>query len=139
MRTMNWSKIIFVQYDIPLYASYSAKDFRIEYKSKFGLLQYGLHLPYACPKVYTEEEIIQKCKKQWPNFLKAENYIEKEKELLEQEGQRFMRSENYFSDIWNWVEKNVEADIQPIIREYIISQYQSRRKLMNRYWAYNIK
>ena len=40
-----------------------AKDFTITYKSKFGPLKYGLHLMYMIPKIYTEEEIICRCKK----------------------------------------------------------------------------
>lgn len=115
----DWKKIVFVQYDIPLYASYWAKDFRIEYKSKFGLLHYELHRPYSYPAIYTEEEIIQICKKQWPYFLKAENYIEQKKLLIEQATRKLMKSENQFSDVWDWCRQNVEDDIQQIVRNYL--------------------
>lgn len=115
-------KIVFVQYDIPLYASYWAKDFQIEYKSKFGSLKYGLHCPYMMPKVYTEEEIIQICKQQWPYFLKAENYIKEHKELLDQEIVKLRDSEDQFSAALHWVKENVEEDIDQIVRRYIESQ-----------------
>lgn len=117
--SINWKRLVFVQYDIPLYVDYWAKDFTITYKSKFGPLKYGLHLMYMIPKIYTEEEIICRCKSQWPYFLKAENFIEDNKVLLNTEVQKLMDSGERFSDCWEWVKENVEENIQQIIRGYL--------------------
>ena len=117
--SVNWKRLVFVQYDIPLHVNWWAKDFTIEYKSKFGPLRYGLHLMYMMPKIYTEEEIICICKKQWPCFLKAESFIEDNKVLLDTEIQKLLDSGERFSECWEWVKQNVEENIQQIIRGYL--------------------
>ena len=117
--SINWKRLVFVRDDIPLYVDYWAKDFTITYKSKFGPLKYGLHLMYMMPKIYTEEEIICRCKSQWPYFLKAEKFIEDNKVLLDTEFQKLMESDERFSSCWEWVKENVEENIQQIIRGYL--------------------
>lgn len=124
-KIINWKRQVFVQYDIPLYVSYWDKDYCIEYKSKFGLLKYGLHCPFMMPKIYTEEEIIQICKNQWPYFHMAENYIEKNMDTLEEEIRilNYYESSSRLSPAQEWVENNVgEEKIRLIIQNYLISQ-----------------
>lgn len=98
-------QLMFVQYDVALHVAYSAKDFVIEYKSKFGSLKYhGPHIPYFSPKVYGEEIIIDNCKALWPDFIKAEHYIEEHKDFLQQA-----------------VEKT-EGNVRAIITRYLIDK-----------------
>ena len=122
--SIKWKTLVFVQYDITLVVSYWAKDFTIEYQSKFGPLEFGLHLPYAMPKIYTETGMIEMCKYQWANFLKAEKYIENNQALIEQELQtlKAMDKNEWFSAIWDWTKEHSEENIWQIVRNYIEKQ-----------------
>ena len=80
---ISWKRLAFVQYDVTLYVRYWPKDFVVEYKSKYGIIRYRSdHIPVSFPKIYTEESIVKKCKKLWPDFLMAEKYIEKNQSLV---------------------------------------------------------
>ena len=127
---IQWKELVFVQYDIPLYASYWAKDFCIEYRSKFGPLRYGLHRPYMMPRIFTEEDVIKNCKAQWPNFIKAESFIEKNKDALAQQVELLIKDDSPFqnSQTWKWIDQNVDNNIQQIIRSYIHSKYREKKE-----------
>ena len=120
--SISWKELVFVQYDIPLYVSYWAKDYTIKYKSKFGILKYGMHMLYMMPKAYTQESIIEICKAQWPCLIKAESYIEKNYALLETEILKLKESnpDSIFSLTHEWVSKNITEDhISQIIKNYL--------------------
>lgn len=79
-----WKRLAFVQYGITLYVKYWPKDFTAEYKSKYGILKYhSPHIPAGFPRRYTEEGIIESCKKLWPDFIKAEQYIAEHGDLTD--------------------------------------------------------
>ena len=81
--SINWKRLVFVQYGIILYVRYWPKDFVVEYKSKHGILRYRSgHIPAAFPKIYTEESIVAECLKLWPDFIKADNYITDHQKLI---------------------------------------------------------
>lgn len=131
---ITWKRLVFVQYGIILYVRYWPKDFVVEYKSKYGILRYySSHIPAAVPKIYTEENIVAQCLKLWPDFIKAESYIEAHKELIDceladmQHNIKFYKNQaqtDFCKDavhkhIQVWTEHNTDDHIQEIIQNYI--------------------
>ena len=110
--SINWKRLVFVQYGIILYVRYWPKDFVIEYKSKYGILKYrSLHIPASFPKIHTEESIVAECQKLWPDFIKAENYIADHKELIDCELAKLQRNIEFYN--------NTDDHIRGIIEDYI--------------------
>ncbi|MCQ2592485.1 MAG: hypothetical protein MJ188_06830 [Treponema sp.] len=55
MSDIKWKSFNFSQDGVNITVNWWAKDFKALYKTEFGVFSYGLHMMYACPKVYTEE------------------------------------------------------------------------------------
>ena len=127
---IQWKELVFVQYDVILRASYWAKDFEIEYESKFGPLRFGLHRMYMMPKNYTEQEIIQYCKSLWPRFLQAESFIEKNKEALDQQVARLSTYDSTLQRtiMLDWVSENVEDKLKQIMQNYFYYKFSELEK-----------
>ena len=81
---METKTFIYEEDDIKIEVVWWAKDFQAMYKSKFGLMSYGLHMLYMIPKEYTEKQLMEMCRTYFIEWFRyACGYLEKHPEFLE--------------------------------------------------------
>ena len=84
--SIKWITFAHTQDGITVQASFWAKDYNIRYDSPYGPMSTGKHIMYMCPRVYTLEEVRDKCcPKAVAEFLWHQKFLDDHPGYLEQQ------------------------------------------------------
>lgn len=83
---IKWTTFTYAQDGITVEASFWAKDYNIRYDSPYGPMSIGRHIMYMCPRIYTLEEVRDKCcPKAVAEFLRHQKFLDDHPGYLEQQ------------------------------------------------------